>query len=68
MKTNRFDVREFARGNIMGYQTLAHLSVDDIFDLGKFSLMYDEPTVALEWLEEALLQVQHLEDSAVNIY
>ena len=52
----RFNVTEFSRGNIMGYQTGAELDVKDTFYLGRFAHTQNKPEIAIKWLEQAALQ------------
>ena len=37
----------------MGYCTSTTLDVDEIMDIGKFAIKYEEPRLALEWMTAA---------------
>lgn len=62
----RFNVTEFSRGNIMGYQTSAELDAKDTFYLGRFAHTQNKPEIAIKWLEEAALQAAADENKRVD--
>ena len=63
---SRFNVTEFSRGNIMGYQTSAELDAKDTFYLGRFAHTQNKPEIAIKWLEEAALQAAADENKRVD--
>ena len=58
----RFNVSEFAVGNIMGLQTGATLVAQDCFFFGRFAFAQNKPELAIGWLKEAVRQLEEREE------
>ena len=62
----RFNVSEFAVGNIMGLQTGAKLVAQDVFFFGRFAFAQNKPELALGWLKEAVRQLEEREEKELE--
>ena len=62
----RFNVSEFAVGNIMGLQTGAKLVAQDCFFFGRFAFAQNKPELAIGWLKEAVRQLEEREEKELE--
>ena len=62
----RFNVSEFAVGNIMGLQTGARLVAQDCFFFGRFAFAQNKPELAIGWLKEAVRQLEEREEKGLE--
>ena len=62
----RFNVSEFAAGNIMGLHTGAKLVAQDVFFFGRFAFAQNKPELAIGWLKEAVRQLEEKEEQELE--